>query len=144
MAFRAVLATTYNSARSVATQLQTLASTSKASMLAGNVSANVIGQLLDSMITGKAQLQAAAAVTGIAAYAKAQEGDTNYDVVAEWTSMVSACDGVLTWIVANVPTANGYVQAEQWATSGRTVRSFTTAQTAGLRTALDTFISSVA
>lgn len=148
MAFRAVLATTYINARGYATQLQKLASDSKTLMAAGNVSANVIGQLLDSFIIGKAQLNAAAGVSGIAAYAKAQEGDANYDVAAAFTAMMSACDGVINWIVANVPTATsgGFtgVLLESWSSSGRTVRSFTSTQTAGLQTALQTFIDSVA
>lgn len=143
MAFRAVKADTYNAIRSRATQLKKLATDSKALMLAGPVSASAVRQLLDLFIQGKAELNTAAAVSGIVDYAKAQEGDEAYDVAAEFTAMVSAAEGVINWIVANMPTNSGYVLAEQWSASGVSVRTFSTAETAGLRTTLDTFIATV-
>lgn len=143
MAFRAVKADTYAAIRSRATQLKKLATDSKAVMLAGPVSASAIRQLLDLFIQGKAELQAAGAVPGMADFAKAQEGDAAYDVAAEFTAMVNACTGVIDWIVANVPASGGYVQTEQWSASGVTLRTFSTASTAGLRTTLDTFIATV-
>lgn len=146
MAFRAVKADTYSAIRSRATQLKKLATDSRVAM-AGTVSANVIRQLLDAFITGKAELTAASNVSGIAAYAKSQEGDAAYDVAAEFTSMLSACDGVINWIAANIPTATngGFtgVLLEQWSSSGVTVRTFATGQTAGLRTALQSFEDTV-
>lgn len=143
MAFRAELATAYASVRSRATQAKKLASDSKALMLAGPVSGNVIRQLLDALITAKAELQTAAAVNGIVAYAQSQEGDPEYDVAAQFTTLVDACTGVISWIVANIPTSGGYVQMETWSASGVSVRTFSTAQTAGLRTQLDTIIAAV-
>lgn len=143
MAFRAVKADTYAAIRSRATQLKKFATDSKALMLAGPVSASAIRQLLDLFIQGKAELQTASGVSGIVEYAKAQEGDAAYDVAAEFTAMLSACTGVIDWIVANVPTNSGYVLTEQWSASGVTLRTFSTSQTAGLRTTLDTFIATV-
>ena len=142
MAFRAVKAGTYAEIRSTATQLKKLATDSR-TLMAGTVSANVVRQLLDAFISGKAKLTAASQVSGIAAYAQAQEGDEAYDVAAEFTAMIDACTGVINWIVANIPTANTYVQLETWSASGVTVRTFTTGQTAGLRTALQTFEGTV-
>lgn len=144
MAFRAIKADSYNDIRNSAANLKRLATDSKNLMAAGNVSANVIRQLLDSFIAGKAKLQAASSVPGIADYAQAQEGDGAYDVQAEFTTMVNACTGVIDWIVTNIPASGGYVQLEQWSSSGVTVRTFTPAQTANLRTALDTFITTIA
>lgn len=143
MAFRAELATAYSNVRSRATQAKKLASDSKALMLAGPVSGNVIRQLLDALITAKAELQSAAGNNGIVAYAQAQEGDPEYDVAAQFTTLVDACTGVINWIVANIPTNGGYVQMETWSASGVAVRTFSTVQTAGLRTQLDTIIAAV-
>jgi hypothetical protein len=112
-------------------------------MAGGSVSANAIRQLLEAFVAAKAQMQAAASVGGIAAYARAQEGDDNYDVAAEFTAMMAACTAVIDWIVANIPANGGYVQLEQWSASGVTVRVFTTTQTAGLRARLDAFIATV-
>lgn len=143
MAFRAVKADTYAAIRSRATQLKKLAQDSKALMLSGPVSASAIRQLLDLFIQGKAELTAASGVSGIADYAKSQEGDAAYDVAAEFTAMIAGCTGVIDWIVANVPTNTGYVLTEQWSASGVTLRTFSTAATAGLRTTLVTFIATV-
>ena len=143
MAFRAERPTVYANVRSRATQLKRLASDASTQMAAGNVSGNLVRQILDACITAKAEFAAAAQIQGLADYAQAQEGDPNYNVAAEFNAMTGAIDNVLAWIIANVPTNGGYVQMEQWSTSGVTTRAFTTAQTAGLRTVLDAFAATV-
>lgn len=143
MAFRAIKSDTYSFILSRATQLKKLAIDSNSAMLAGPVSASVIRQLLDLFIQGKNELETAGSVPGLADYAKAQEGDVDYDVVVEFNAMISACDGIINWIVANVPVSNSYVQTEQWTSSGVILRTFNTASTAGLRTALNTFVATV-
>ena len=143
MAFRATKPTAYTTAKSTAAQAKQLAQQSRDAMAAGTVSGNVIRQLLDRLLIAKTTFQSVAAVPGIAAYAQAQEGDGAYDVAAEFTAMTDAIDDVGAWILANVPTSGGYVQMEQWSASGVSVRQFTTAQTAGLRTQLDALIATI-
>jgi hypothetical protein len=143
MAFRAERPTVYANVRSRATQLKRLASDASTQMAAGNVSGNLVRQILDGCITAKSEFAAAAQVQGLADYAQAQEGDPNYNVAAEFNAMTGAIDNVLAWIIANVPTNGGYVLMEQWSVSGVTTRSFTPAQTAGLRMVLDAFAATV-
>jgi hypothetical protein len=147
MALRAVKPTTYADIQRKATSLQSLASAAKITLAAANTSGNEIKQLLELFIRCKSDLQTAAAVPGIATYAQTQEGDGGYNVAAEFTAMINACTGVINTITGLIPTAvsggQSYVAVEQWTAAGITVRSFTPAQTLGLRNALDTFIATV-
>lgn len=143
MAFRAERAATYAAIRSRATQLKKLAQDSYDLTLAGPVSASAVRQLLDLFIQGKAELQSAAQVPGMAEYAQAQEGDAAYDVATEFTAMINAASAVIDWIVNAVPKSDGYVLHEQWSASGVSVRTFASADTAGLRTVLNAFIATV-
>ena len=143
MAFRAERASTYTAIRNRATQLKRLAQDSHDLTLDGPVSASAVRQLLDQFILGKAELQAAAQVPGMAEYAQAQEGDPEYDVAAQFTAMINAATAVINWIVNAVPKSGGYVLHEQWSASGVSVRTFSTNDTAGLRTVLNAFIATV-
>jgi hypothetical protein len=143
MAFRAELATVYASVRSRATQLKKQAQDASAAMAAGNVSGNLVRQILDGCITAKSEFAAAAQVQGLADYAQAQEGDPNYNVAAEFNAMTGAIDTILTTIIALIPTSGGYALMEQWSTSGVTTRVVTPAQSANLRTALNAFVATV-
>lgn len=143
MAFRAIHATTYDSVRSRATQLKKQAQDASTAMAAGNVSGNLVRQILDGCIVAKTEFAAAAQVSGIADYAKNQEGDPDYDVGAQFTAMTGAIDTILSTIISLIPTNSGYVLMEQWSTSGVTTRQITPAQSANLRTALNAFVATV-
>lgn len=144
MSFRATKANAYDEAKSTAASVKRLCTDTKAAALAGPISANVIRQLLDKLISAKAKFAEITAIPGIAAYAEAQEGDSAYDVSAEFTAMTSEVDGILNWVIANIPTGTGgFVLTETWSTSGVSVRTFSTAQTAGLRTELDALIATI-
>jgi hypothetical protein len=141
--FRATLRTVYASVTSRSAQLKKQCQDASTQMAAGNVSGNLVRQILDGCITAKAEFAAAAQVQGLAEYAQAQEGDPNYDVVAAFTDMSAAIDTILTTIIALIPTSGGYVLMETWTTSGVTTRIVTPAQSANLRTALDAFVATV-
>lgn len=145
MSFRTTdpLARALLSAQSTAAALKTYVAGVRAACAAGSVSANLLVELHLRLIADKASLQANAAVSGIAAYAQAQYSDPAYDVAAEFTSMVNAITGVINWIVANFPASGGYIQKDQISAAGITVRSFTSAQTAGLVTQLDSLTSAI-
>ena len=91
----------------------------------------------------KVKLEAAALLAGIGDFAKTAEEDPFYDVVAELTSVAAACASVLTWIETNFPSANGYLLAYSISDGTVTQRSFTTTQTAGLRTQLQTVVDTI-
>lgn len=68
-----------------------------------------------------------AATPGLAQYAKDQLNDPAYDIVAEYNAMRSAAVALRDWLDANIPAEPTY----------------TPAQTAGFRTAADTFLSTI-
>lgn len=143
MAFQASLRAAYADATSRASQLKKLAQDTNVSLAAGNVSANVIKQMLQYCIDVKAANATTAAISGIAAYAKAQEGDANYDVAGAWTAMSNAIDAVVTQILSDVPASGGYRLVETWNSSGVSVRTFTPAQTANLQSRLTDLIATI-
>ena len=142
MPFLATRRNAYASAVSQAAQLKSLAQNEVTAMAAGNVSANEVRQILQYCIQVKATNTATAAISGIAAYATQQEGGA-YDVATAWANMNSAIDAVINWIVTNIPQSGGFVVLEQWTANGVTVQSFTPAQTAGLRTVLNSLIATI-
>lgn len=141
--FRATKPNAYLIARTTAAELKTLCQQTRDAAAAGPISGSVVRQLLDRLIAGKATFASVAAVPGIATYAEAQEGDPTYDVAAEFNAMTAAIDDAITWILAAVPVSGGFVLMEQWTAGGVSVRTFSTAQTAGLRAELDALIATI-
>ena len=119
---------------------------SAVAMLQSTVTANQIFQIVDNLRSPLQVFAQVAAIPGIAAYAQTQFNDPTYDVATEFTGMVNAVQGVVDWIVANFPKdAGGFAQAYTLASDGsRTPATFTPAQTAGLTTAINNVISSIA
>lgn len=76
-----------------------------------------------------------AATPGLAQYARDQENDQSYDVVAEYNAMIAAADAVTSWMQTNIPKdADGYILAWKFGPTDLTQRTFTPAQTAPLQT----------
>lgn len=114
---------------------------------AGDINASLVLEYATLLADMKARLAQVAAISGIGAYAQAQIADPTLDVAAEYTSMATAIDETIAWVIANFPKdANGYLLAKQFHAdgSGRTVdRKLTTAQTAGLRTQLSVLLAAI-
>lgn len=113
-------------------------------MAGNNVSANQVLDIYARLGTAKAKFQAVAAVSGIGQYAKDQFANQSLDVVAEFNAMVAAVDYVRSWIETNHPKdPSGYLLKDQFSGGSISVRSFTPAQTAGLRTALSSLVAAI-
>ncbi len=85
-----------------------------------------------------------AGVPGIIQYAKDQNNDQAYDVVAEYNSVSSQIDGIETWIQANMPAdGDDYLLVYKFGASGLTGRTFTTGQTAPLLALMQALDSSI-
>jgi hypothetical protein len=114
----------------------------RASSAAGTVSSQDIlnystlaADLLD-------QFDTYAAVPSLSTYAQSQTGNAN--IAADYATMRAAIVAARDWIVTNFPKSAGYLLASQIAASGRqTLRIFTAAETAGLRTLLDTITTTI-
>ena len=114
-------------------------------LLGGSVTSNQVFQMIDNLRSWVAYFNQVAAIPGIAAYAQAQYDNTGLDIVAEFTTMVNNIQACVDWVVANFPSdAGGFIEAYKLNADGsRTPATFTSAQTAGLTTALNNLIASI-
>src|SRR5258705_3644539 len=112
------------------------------SLAAGNVNSDFIYRMLDqlgSVVTGLNQWKA---VSGLDTYATGQ-GYTG-TMSADCTTTVTSAQNCISWVVTNFPASGGFLQAYSLNADGsRTPRVFTSAQTAGLQTALTSFIATI-
>ena len=141
------VASAWERARSTAGAIKSRAQQLNAAAMAGNISSSLILGFATYLADARLAMQSAASVQGIAAYAQAQINDPTFDIVTSYNDLVTTIDATIAWVIANFPKdASGYLLATQFNAnnSGRTVdRQFTPAQTAGLRTTLDTLIAAI-
>ena len=148
MAFKASVATQaagLTKAMQTAQWLQMVCSQAAATMQAGTVSSDLVLQLLDNLRQATTAFQGVAAIPGIAAYAQAQFNDATYNIATEFTTMTNALAAALSWITTNFPKdAQGFSQSYTINADGsKTPASFTSAQTAGLVTALNAVAATI-
>ncbi len=110
---------------------------------AGNIHAMQIIDWFVALGGFRTQLNTLSQTPGLAAYAKTECNDANYDVAAEFTAMLSAIDTALGWVTTNFPASGGFIQSHSFVSGVYTPRTFTPAQTAGLRTALDALTATI-
>jgi len=130
-----------DTARTLKTYCQSFLST----LSAGSISSQSVVDLFSTLASAVTKFNAAAAVPGIAAYAQAQFSNSSLDIVAEFNSMVAACNNCGSWIMSNFPhdSATGYIEREKLTSAGVTVLAFTSAQLAGLVTLLNTLVGTI-
>ena len=141
MAFRTVLGTNYRDAHNLCTQLKKYVTDTRDLMAAGPVSGNVAVGLHERLISDRAKLIAIRDLPGMGNFAKAQEDDVLYDVAAEFNAVLAAIVAVRDWMVTNIGSPNGWVT---FSVTGVATKTYTSAQTAGLRTQLDALITTIA
>jgi hypothetical protein len=92
----------FRQARNVAASTkQRLQST--ASQLTGTYNALTAIELRQALVYNISQLNASAALPGIAAYAQNQYADNTYDVAAEFSTMLAAFQAIVDWLTTNIP-----------------------------------------
>lgn len=114
---------------------------------AGDTSALTILDYATYLADMKLRLDQITSISGIAAYAQAQIDDGTFDVAAEYSAMATQIGVTLSWIDDNFPKdGSGYLLAMKFKAGdpGRTeARQLTTAQTAGLQTALQALLATI-
>lgn len=115
-------------------------------MASAKISANaIVHTLAQNLKSAREALIAARDAAGMEGFVQDQLNDPTFDLAAETNAIVTVIDNVMAWIAANVPTdGNGW--ALLWkveADMSITTRSFTPAQTTGLRTQLDNLITAL-
>lgn len=110
--------------------------------LAGTVDSNFIFRMLDQLNGAIVALNTWKVVTGLDAFATGQ-GYTG-TISSDCTTTVNAAQACINWVVTNFPVSATFLQAFTLNADGtRTARAFTTAQTAGLQTALTSFVATI-
>ena len=128
----------YQKSKSMAARIESRATTIIATWAAGNVDGEGIvsvGQEFKGFYDDLADIKA---TPGIGQYAKDQEVDQNYDVVAEFNALQSVVQAVCTEIFNSIPKdgTNRLTIYSIGPDCSVTIQSFTPAQTAGIRSKL--------
>ncbi len=149
MAFRTDgLAKAYQKAQNEAIRVKTFSTSARNALLAGVVSANAVIQIMTNLKSSVEVWDTVSSLPGMGQYAKDQEDDQTYDVVAEFLAMRNAAVACVDWVFDNFPKDSAspfYILKDQLETDGAiTVRQFSTAQTVGLQTALADLTAAVA
>lgn len=138
------LAKAYNRAQNESIRLKAFSTSARDALLAGAVSANAVLQIMSTMKSSIEVWDAVSSLPGLVQFAKDQENDQTYDVVAEFLAMRNAAVAVRDWIITNFPVAGGFIQKDTLELDGAiTVRQFTTVQTVGLQTTLATLTAAI-
>jgi len=115
-------------------------------VLAGPVDTTWVFNAADTMRNTISNFNRFKNVAGLDTYALQQIPGYLGSMIADITTTVAAVQSCLDWIVANFPkdSTNQFILAESLNADGtRTPRSFTSVQTAGLQTRLQTLIATI-
>jgi len=140
------LAKAYAGAQQESIRVKSFAMNHSTGLAAGNVSANQVQSIMTQMKSSIELWDAASGLSGMAQWAKDQEDDQLYDVVAEFTTMRAAAVTVRDWVINNFPTsAGGFIEKDTYELDGAiTVRVFTPVETAALQSHLDALAVAIA
>lgn len=142
MAFKATnytLARGYDSLKAIAARLKKFAQQASTKMQAGDVDSNYLFAIVDELLADKAQMTEYSQLPGMAQYARDQEDDQTYDVVAEYNAMIAAINAAGIWIRDNFPKdVDDYLLERKFNLNVTTApRIFTPAELTGLVTLID-------
>jgi hypothetical protein len=139
------LGTVLQNLQNVTAGVKAQAGNALVSLQSGSVDSLFIFQVLDQVKSLVTYLTQEQGVAGLNAYATAQCTGYAGTLTADITTTVNAAQAITSWIVANFPTdTGGFIQAFKLNADGsRTAATFTSAQTAGLQTAIQAFIATI-
>lgn len=146
MAFKtAGLGKAYQQAQNESIRVKVFATQARNALIAGNVSANAVLQIMSNMKSSIELWDSVSSLPGIAQFAKDQQDDPDYDVVAEFLAMKNEAVATRDWVITNFPKSAGdFIEKDTLEADGAiTVRFFTPAQTTGLQTALSDLVAAI-
>ncbi len=140
------LSKAYQKAQNESIRVKQFATQARNALLAGAVSANAVIQIMTNLKSSIEVWDSVSSLPGITQYAKDQEDDQAYNVVAEFTTMRTEAVAARDWVITNFPKSTGnFIEKDTLELDGAiTVRQFTPAQTTGLQTALADLIAAIA
>ncbi len=137
----------YQKVQNESIRVKQFATGARNALIAGAVSANAVIQIMTNLKSSIEVWDSVSALSGIAQFAKDQEDDQTYDVVAEFLAMRTEAVAAVNWVFNNFPkdtTSPNYILKDILAPDGSiSVRQFTPAQTTGLQTALTDLIAAI-
>ncbi len=122
------------------------ATSALAQMQAGNVDTDFAYRVLDQTRTFIAQMNLWKNVSGLDSYFTTNVPGYVGVITTDIDTSITAAQAILNWLVANFPrdTTNTWLLASQLNADGtRTLRQFTSVQTAGLQTLMQNFLTTV-
>lgn len=132
----------YGLIRGNATGYKAQAQNALASAQGGPINTDFVFRMLDQVAGAINALTIWKAVAGLDAYATSQSYPQS--IVGDCNASITAAQAIISWVTTNFPSSGGFLQGYTLNADGsRTPRSFTTAQTAGLQTALTNFIATI-
>lgn len=132
--------------RYAARRIKNIAQDLRTASAAGPILARRPVVVMEELSELRAQLVTLAAVPGLAVYAQDQFGDANLNIVTEYTAMRNALDAVVSWITGAIPkdsVSGRWLLIEEIVSGQRVDRTFSSAETAGMRTVLDALIATI-
>lgn len=110
--------------------------------LSGTVNSDFIFHMLDQLAGAINALNTWKAIANLNTYATGEGYPTT--MVTDCTACATAAQACIDWVTTNFPASGGFLQSHVLNADGsRAPRTFTTAQTAGLQTALTNFIATI-
>lgn len=138
------LSQAWEAAQNFARQLKGGAQAQRAAAVAGNVPATRILHFQRELRMYRDQLDAIAALPGIAAYVGTlADTPSGYNVSTEFAAMKTQIVATYTWIQNNFPASNGYLLERTWGADGPVDRIFSVADLTGYVTQLDALLASL-
>lgn len=138
------LAKAYAQGQQEAIRLKSFATSNSSILAADDVSANLVQQIMLNMKSSIEIFDTVSGTAGMAQYARDQQDDQAYDVVAEFLAMRTAAVVVRDWVINNFPTVGGFIQKDSYELDGAiTVRKFTNVETAALQSHLDALAAAI-
>lgn len=133
-----------NLVQNYAAQAKDRATSAVTVMAAGSVDTTFFFGLLDALNGLIANLNAVKNTAGLDAYATSQVPGYTGTMTTDITATVNAAQACIDWVVANFPASTGFLLGQSLNADGsRTMRTFTPAQTLGLRNALTSLLATI-
>jgi len=139
------LASAWAGIRVAAGRIKTYAQSLKTASAAGSIQAGDVVSFVDQLASSNDTLARYTAVPGLVEYVRAQIDNAAVDIVAEYSTMLAQINATRNWVLTNFPKdADGYLLYHKFDAAGRiSQRTFSPAETAGLRTQLDALLATI-
>ena len=134
----------FDKSQQIAGAVKSLAMTIRDESLSGNISRKRLIDFMAQLNRHHSVLGQIAGIEGIQAYARREIDDPTFDLVTAFVDMRAQIAATRDWVAANFPKTGAAWLVSSYDSAGtETVLTFTTAQTAGLRTECDSLIATI-